>query len=133
MMKQIRTEAALAVTAAAFLLLCTGFYCSRQEAQVVTSRASVSQRQELTGAAATASPNVPTEKVNLNTASAAELTALPGIGEVLAGRIVDYREAHGAFSSLEELDGVKGIGEGRINAIRDYVTLEDEDENTGGR
>ena len=62
--------------------------------------------------------------VNINTADAAELAALPGIGEVLAGRIVGYREEHGAFASVEALTDVPGIGEGKLNAIRELVFVE---------
>lgn len=62
--------------------------------------------------------------IDLNTAAAAELEQLPGIGSVLAGRIVAYREAHGPFASVEALTQVYGIGEGRVNAIRDRVFVE---------
>lgn len=62
--------------------------------------------------------------VNLNSASAEELMRLPGIGEVLAGRIVGYREEHGAFASVEELTQVYGIGAGRLNAIRELVFVD---------
>ena len=48
--------------------------------------------------------------VNINTASKKELDALPGIGEVLAQRIIDYRSANGPFSTVDELTKVKGIG-----------------------
>lgn len=61
--------------------------------------------------------------VNINTATVEELKALPGIGDVLAQRIVDYREAHGDFSSIEELMQVSGIGDKRFAAIRDLVTV----------
>ena len=64
------------------------------------------------------------EMVNLNEATVEELATLPGIGEVLAGRIVGYREERGAFSSVEELTKVPGIGEGRLNAIRALVFVE---------
>lgn len=62
--------------------------------------------------------------VNLNTASAQELTQLPGIGEELARRIVEYRERHGAFASVEELLEVSGIGEGKLAAIVNRVSVE---------
>lgn len=64
-----------------------------------------------------------TGKVNVNTADLATLTTLPGIGEVLAQAIIDYREENGPFTSLEELTNVKGIGTKRLEAILDYATV----------
>jgi competence protein ComEA len=48
--------------------------------------------------------------LNLNTATVADLDALPGIGPVLAQRIVDHRTAHGPFTSVDQLDEVSGVG-----------------------
>ena len=56
----------------------------------------------------------------------ASLKTLPGIGEVLAQRIVDYREAHGPFRSVDELIAVEGIGEGKLEKLRELVTVEEE-------
>ncbi len=61
--------------------------------------------------------------VNVNTATAAELEALPGIGPVLAQRIVDHRTEHGPFSSVDDLIEVSGIGEATLANIRDLVTV----------
>ena len=61
--------------------------------------------------------------IDLNTAAERELTALPGIGQVLAQRILRYREANGPFRAVEELLNVEGIGEKRIEAIWDLVTI----------
>ena len=61
--------------------------------------------------------------VNINTAAAEELETLPGIGPVLAQRIVDYRAEHGAFASAEELLEVEGIGGAKLDKIRGGITL----------
>lgn len=65
------------------------------------------------------------DKINLNTASAEELTSLPGIGEVLAARIVAYREEHGPFQTLDDIMQVSGIGNKVVEEIRDLATLSD--------
>jgi len=65
------------------------------------------------------------DKINLNTASAKELTSLPGIGEVLAARIVAYREERGPFQTLDDIMQVSGIGSKVVEEIRDLVTLSD--------
>lgn len=61
--------------------------------------------------------------VNINTSTAEQLEELPGIGPSLAQRIVDYRSKNGAFSSIDELDNVEGIGSGKLESIRDLVTI----------
>ncbi|MDR2568820.1 MAG: helix-hairpin-helix domain-containing protein [Oscillospiraceae bacterium] len=62
-------------------------------------------------------------KINVNLASQSELTDLPGIGNVLASRIIDYRRQHGDFARVEDLRNVSGIGEKRYEAIQDVVTV----------
>ncbi len=62
-------------------------------------------------------------EVNLNAAGEAELQTLPGIGPVLAERIVRYREENGPFATVDDLTGVKGIGEKKLEALRPYVTI----------
>ena len=59
--------------------------------------------------------------IDINTADVRALDTLPGIGEVLAGRIVEYREAHGPFPSVEALDHVEGIGWGTLAPIRRFL------------
>lgn len=61
--------------------------------------------------------------LNLNTATSQQLQALPGIGEVLAERIVSYRNANGAFRTIGDLANVPGIDGGILDAIWDYVTV----------
>ncbi len=65
--------------------------------------------------------------LEINRASADEFERLPGIGPVLARNIVNYRERHGPFTSLEELLDVSGIGEKRFAAIRERCFLDSTD------
>jgi len=62
-------------------------------------------------------------KININTASAEELTALPGIGPSYAQRIVEHREKNGPFKRLEDLLNVRGIGDKTFERIRDRITV----------
>jgi competence protein ComEA len=61
--------------------------------------------------------------LDLNAATASELEALPGIGPVLAGRILAYRQEMGAFTSVAQLTEVRGIGEKKLEAVRDLVAV----------
>lgn len=61
--------------------------------------------------------------VNLNTADAATLDTLPGIGPATAAKILSWREQHGRFESVDDLLDVGGIGEAKLDAIRDLVTV----------
>lgn len=61
--------------------------------------------------------------LNINTATAAELEELPGVGPMLAKRIVEYRKKDGPFSSIEDLNGIEGIGPKRIETLRGLVTI----------
>lgn len=61
--------------------------------------------------------------ISLNTASAAELMELPGVGEATAAAIVAYREEHGPFRTVEQLLEVKGIGPAKFDAVKDLVVL----------
>lgn len=65
-------------------------------------------------------------RLDLNHASAAELKELPGVGPVLAGRIVSYRNEHGPFKTVDELDQVKGVGPKLLEKLRPllYVRAE---------
>ena len=61
--------------------------------------------------------------VNLNTASAAQLDALPGVGTSTAQRIVEYRQKNGPFKKIEELMNVKGIGEKSFLKLKPLITV----------
>ena len=61
--------------------------------------------------------------VDINTAGVEELMSVPGIGEVIAQRIVEFREKNGAYASVEDLIKVQGIGEKSLEKLRPYVTV----------
>jgi competence protein ComEA len=65
------------------------------------------------------------QKIDINRAEPWLLEALPGIGEVLAQRIVDYRSGHGSFRIIEDLLKVSGIGPATFEKIKDYITVSD--------
>lgn len=62
-------------------------------------------------------------RVRINEADAAELQELPGVGPVLAERIVEHRERSGPFETVEDLLDVPGIGEGKLASLRDAVIV----------
>jgi len=64
----------------------------------------------------------PRARININTAATDELEALPGIGDVIAARIIAYREQNGAFRSVDDLIHVQGISDETIDEFRDLVT-----------
>jgi competence protein ComEA len=63
-------------------------------------------------------------RINLNTADRDLLMEIPGIGEKLSQRILEYRESRGGFGDIDELKGIKGISEAKFVKIRDYLILE---------
>lgn len=75
------------------------------------------------GAAIAAGKPAPAGKVNINAASAEQLSALPGIGAKLAARIVEHRQKAGAFKSVQELMTVKGVGEKNFEKLQPYLTI----------
>ncbi|NKB81056.1 MAG: hypothetical protein GKS05_04025 [Nitrospirales bacterium] len=61
--------------------------------------------------------------ININVGTLQELETLPGIGTVLAQRILDYRKHHGAFSSIDDLQNIHGIGKVRMARLRSLITI----------
>jgi competence protein ComEA len=74
-------------------------------------------------AAPPSSASTPSQPVNLNTATLEQLDTLDGVGPATAQKIIDFRTAHGGFNSVDDLDQVPGIGEKKLAALRDEVTV----------
>jgi competence protein ComEA len=87
--------------------------------QVVVPRRVVAEAAPPEGPGEAPAPT--TGPVRLNTATLEQLDALPGVGPVTAQKILDYRQEHGAFSSIEDLDAIPGIGSARLEQLRDLV------------
>ena len=77
------------------------------------------------GVAIAAGKPVPTGKVNINTATAQQLSELPGVGPKLAARIVEYRQKAGGFKTTQELMNVQGVGEKNFARIQPHLTVGD--------
>lgn len=89
-----------------------------------SSVSSISEHNTPDDTAATSiSSRAEDSRINLNTATQEELMSLDGIGEVLAGRIIAYREQNGGFAVIEELKNVYGIGEKIFEKIRNKITV----------
>lgn len=118
---------ALVLVTALFSVFLLGFFLGRQSGTVQIQISTVVSDQPSSLPSETSQTQQTPQAqagfpININTANAEELTALPGIGEVLAGRIVSYREQYGSFLSTEELMDVAGISEKTYERIKEYVT-----------
>ncbi len=99
-----------------------------EETAVVSPTAE--QSDSLSETEETEDPEDPEEtELDLNSATKEQFMSLPGVGDVLAQRIVDYRAEHGEFHSIEELKNVSGIGDKTFQALKDRIKVEDTYEN----
>ena len=113
-----------------FLAFVIGIFIGRNSVSgvlIIPEQPAAQEQHTLEDAQSTDSAQAETSKeggkVNINTASVSLLQTLPNIGEVLAQRIVDYRNENGSFTAIEDLMLVEGIGEGRLEQIREYITV----------
>ena len=97
-----------------------------QNAQESGETADANAQPDASPGQATEQPGAPRNndgRININSASHAELMDLPGIGTVIAGRIIEYRSLNGPFANIEEIRNVSGIGEKRYETIREKITV----------
>lgn len=90
-------------------------------ARIADGEQIVVPRRGVGGALAAPGGGVPAGPVHLNSATLEQLDALPGVGPVTAQKILDYRQQHGAFGSVDELDAIAGIGPARLETLRGLV------------
>ena len=126
-MKKPRLSILVAVTLL-FAVFTLGFFLGRNGSHGSVELSVPAAMQTLPPQTTCPEPTTPetvavTFPIDINRADAEQLTALPGIGEVLAGRIVAYREENGSFLSTQELQNVDGIGEKRLEAILYLITV----------
>lgn len=126
-MKISRLEAVLLLITALALVFMAAYYLGSRSGLPVTVTAARD---------AEVSESVPVREsaavlVDINTATAEELEALPGIGETRAAAIVEYREANGPFRRIEDLTQVAGIGEGILEQIGDEITVTAKEQGNG--
>ena len=129
-LKMKKATSLLLVFLGMFLMLIIGVFIGRNSisGMVVITEAPIAQVQdnEVSHDVNSTDHNTNSSeigKININTASMSLLQTLPNIGETLAKRIVDYRNEHGDFTAPEDLLLVEGIGEKRLEQIREYITV----------
>ena len=100
---------------------------AHEKSAAVTISTGLTPNTEETAAPVSAVPTPsvsPELSININTAEAQELCLLPGVGETIAARIIDYRKAHGPFNNTDEIMNVSGIGAKTYEEIKSYITVD---------
>ncbi len=124
---------ALDLLMAACLLICLGFLGGRVSMMLEGPTLSLSQGAQLVRLPELALETYQVEEndetpgelmVNINEAGEEELCQLPQIGPARAKNILEYREKHGPFASIEEIRAVSGIGDGIFQQIREHITVD---------
>ena len=122
MMKISGLEKTILAVTAAFLLFTVGYFLGGRGSDAPYTVDVQTLRTEAVGDEVPAS--VVPGLININTATAEQLQALPGIGPTRAAAIVADRQANGPFRIAEDLMRVSGIGEGTLSEILEYITVE---------
>ncbi|MCL1829183.1 MAG: helix-hairpin-helix domain-containing protein [Oscillospiraceae bacterium] len=129
-MKLPKSEKAALIITACFVVALVGYLFGSDargsdfsiSAENKYARAVPASPSEDTGGAGAPYVSAEDRKVNINTAGAEELKTLPGIGEILAERIIAYRKENGDFKHADDIMNVNGIGEAKYAAVSDLIT-----------
>ena len=113
-----------------FVMLTVGYFAGRSSGTTVIYERPVAptvQAETQTDQTAQkdeqAVPVTTEDKININTADAAQLETLPGIGPVLAQKIIEYRQTYGQFRIIDQIKDVSGIGDATFAEIEPYITV----------
>lgn len=122
MARSLLSKGAMLIATVA-VVLWIGWPAPKEEPRQVEPDQSIATQVPAASPVTVAAPATAEPKVNLNRASADELQTLPGVGPVLAQRMVEWRKAHGRYRTVDDLQEVKGIGKKRLEQLRLLVTV----------
>ena len=118
-------KAKIAILSVSLIFMCVmiGFLIGRLSAKNHVILSSQNTSTDNADSAAETVSVIENGRININLATSQQLQMLPNIGDVLAERIVTYRSEHGPFDTVDDLTLVDGIGEKRLEALRQYITV----------
>ena len=118
-------KAKIAILSVSLIFMCVmiGFFIGRMSAKNHVILSSQNTSTDNADSAAETVSVIENGRININLATSQQLQMLPNIGDVLAERIVTYRSEHGPFDTVDDLTLVDGIGEKRLEVLRQYITV----------